>query len=207
MPDQTSQEPLVLAFDTSVAHCAAALLSGDRVLVSRVEPMTKGQAERILALCEELLEEAGVTYGNLTALGVGIGPGNFTGIRIAVSAARGLALGLGIPAVGVDAFDALREGHDGPCACAVDARRDQVFLQGFDNPAIAEPALYDANDLPAFDGPLIGAGGQLSALPVAEAIARIAAKRFAANPARPAPLYLRPADAAPARDVAPVLLP
>ncbi|HAC48524.1 MAG TPA: tRNA (adenosine(37)-N6)-threonylcarbamoyltransferase complex dimerization subunit type 1 TsaB, partial [Sulfitobacter sp.] len=123
------------------------------------------------------------------------------------SAARGLALGLGIPAVGVDAFDALREGHDGPCACAVDARRDQVFLQGYDNAGISTPALYDASGLPAFTGPLIGAGGEPPAVPVAEAIARITARRFADSPARPAPLYLRPADAAPARDAAPVLLP
>ncbi|MEM5542600.1 tRNA (adenosine(37)-N6)-threonylcarbamoyltransferase complex dimerization subunit type 1 TsaB [Sulfitobacter sp. AS92] len=196
-----------MAFDTSAAHCAAALLSGNRVLASRVEPMAKGQAERLLVLCEELLAEAGVTYSDLTALGVGIGPGNFTGIRIAVSAARGLALGLGIPAVGVDAFDALREGHDGPCACAVDARRDQVFLQGFDNAEISTPGLYDAAALPAFTGPLIGADGEPPAMPVAEAIARITARRYASNPPRPAPLYLRPADAAPARDAPPVLLP
>ncbi|MBO9429835.1 tRNA (adenosine(37)-N6)-threonylcarbamoyltransferase complex dimerization subunit type 1 TsaB [Sulfitobacter sp. R18_1] len=207
MPEHGASGPLILAFDTSAAHCAAALLSGDRILASRTEPMTKGQAERIMVLCEELLSEARLAYADLTALGVGIGPGNFTGIRIAVSAARGLALGLGIPAVGVDAFDALREGHDGPCACAVDARRDQVFLQGFDNPAISAPALHDATALPAFTGPLIGAGGEPPAMPVAEAIARIAARRFASNPPRPAPLYLRPADAAPARDAAPVLLP
>ena len=169
--------------------------------------MSKGQAERLLGLCAELLEEANVAYGDLSAIGVGIGPGNFTGIRIAVSAARGLALGLGIPAVGVSAFDALREGTDSPCACAVDARRDQVFLQGFDNPAIAAPALYDAANLPSFDGPLIGTGGEAPALPVAEAIAQIAARRHTSNPPRPAPLYLRPADAAPARDAAPVLLP
>ena len=202
-----TSEPLVLGFDTSAAHCAAALLSGDHMLASRVEPMTKGQAERLLVLCEELLAEAGVAYSDLDALGVGVGPGNFTGIRIAVSAARGLALGLGIPAVGVDAFEALREGHDGPCACAVDARRDQVFLQGFDNPSLSEPALFDAAALPAFDGPLIGAHGEPPAMPVAEAIARIAARRYRAQPPRPAPLYLRPADAAPARDAAPVLLP
>ncbi|MFG6559524.1 tRNA (adenosine(37)-N6)-threonylcarbamoyltransferase complex dimerization subunit type 1 TsaB [Sulfitobacter sp. 1A15299] len=207
MPEHGASGPLILAFDTSAAHCAAALLSGDRILASRTEPMTKGQAERIMVLCAELLSEAGLAYADLTALGVGVGPGNFTGIRIAVSAARGLALGLGIPAVGVDAFDALREGHDGPCGCAVDARRDQVFLQGFDNPAISTPVLYDATALPAFTGPLIGAGGEPPAMPVAEAIARIAARRFASNPPRPAPLYLRPADAAPARDAAPVLLP
>ena len=207
MPDDSHSRPLILAFDTSAAHCAAALLSGDHMLASRVEPMTKGQAERLLVLCEELLAEAGAAYADLDALGVGVGPGNFTGIRIAVSAARGLALGLGIPAVGVDAFEALREGHDGPCACAVDARRDQVFLQGFDNPTLSEPALFDATALPAFDGPLIGAHGEPPAMPVAEAIARIAARRYQAQPPRPAPLYLRPADAAPARDAAPVLLP
>lgn len=207
MLEQSDKRPLILAFDTSAAHCAAALLSGDRVLASRVEPMAKGQAERLLVLCEELLSEAEVTYSDLTALGVGIGPGNFTGIRIAVSAARGLALGLGIPAVGVDAFDALREGHNGPCACAVDARRDQVFLQGFDNAAISTPGLYDAAALPAFTGPLIGADGEPPAMPVAEAIARVTARRFASHPPRPAPLYLRPADAAPARDAPPVLLP
>ncbi|UOA32593.1 tRNA threonylcarbamoyladenosine biosynthesis protein TsaB [Sulfitobacter sp. DSM 110093] len=207
MPEHSASGPLILAFDTSAAHCAAALLSGDRVLAALVEPMTKGQAERLLVLCEELLDEANVAYADLTALGVGIGPGNFTGIRIAVSAARGLALGLGIPAVGVDAFDALRAGHTGPCACAVDARRDQVFLQGFDNPDLSTPALYDAAALPAFTGPLIGEGGKPPAMPVAEAIARITARRYASAPPRPAPLYLRPADAAPARDAAPVLLP
>ena len=207
MLKENASRPLILAFDTSAAHCAAALLSGDQVLAHRVEPMTKGQAERLLVLCEELLAEAGTAYGDLDAIGVGVGPGNFTGIRIAVSAARGLALGLKIPAVGVDAFEALGEGHDGPCACAVDARRDQVFLQGFGNPALSEPALYDAASLPDFTGPLIGAHGQPPALPVAEAIARVAARRYDRDAPRPAPLYLRPADAAPARDAAPLLLP
>lgn len=201
-----SSEPTLLAFDTAAAHCAAALLCGGRTLV-RVEPMDRGQAERLFPMLSEVLAEAGIGWHHLDGIGVGTGPGNFTGIRIAVSAARGLALGLGIPAVGVDAFEALREGHDGPCACAVDARRNQVFLQGFDNPSISEPALFDATALPAFDGPLIGAHGQPPAMPVAEAIARIAARRYEAQPPRPAPLYLRPADAAPARDAAPVLLP
>ena len=89
----------------------------------------------------------------------------------------------------------------------MDARREQVFLQGFDNPDLSTPALYDAAALPAFTGPLIGEGGKPPATPVAEAIARITARRYANTPARPAPLYLRPADAAPARDAAPVLLP
>tara|TARA_R110002095_G_scaffold202559_1_gene184249 strand:- start:634 stop:1245 length:612 start_codon:yes stop_codon:yes gene_type:complete len=198
---------LVLAFDTSAAHCAAALLSGDRILASQTEEMAKGQAERLMGLCTELLASAGVAFGDLDAIGVGIGPGNFTGIRISVSAARGLALGLGLPAVGVSNFDALRFGVDGPCACSVDARRGQIYLQGFENPALTEPALFDATTLPAFDGPLIGAGGAAPGHPVAEAIARVAAVRYHITTARPAPLYLRPADAAPARDAPPTILP
>jgi len=201
------ETPLILAFDTSAAHCAAALLSGDQIIQSAVEEMSKGQAERLLCLCEDLLQASNKSFQDLDAIGVGVGPGNFTGIRISVSAARGLALGLGVPAVGVSNFDALAFGIDGPCACAVDARRGQVFFQGIGNPALAEPALHDAEVLPRFDGPLIGAGGQAPQLPVAEAIAHITGRRFATTTDRPAPLYLRPADAAPARDAPPAILP
>ncbi len=204
MPDTA---PLILAFDTSAAHCAAALLRGDEVLLSALEPMAKGQAERLLVLCNELMDQAGVSVSDLDAIGVGIGPGNFTGIRISVSAARGLALGLGVPAVGVSNFDALRLGTNGPCACAVDARREMVYLQGFDNSDLATPQQYSITDLPPFEGPLIGAGGQAPAHPIAEAIARLTATRYQNETVRPAPLYLRPADAAPARDAAPVILP
>ncbi len=207
MPEKVGSGPLILAFDTSAAHCAAALLSGDEIIQSAVEPMAKGQAERLLVLCTELIANAGAVVTDLDAIGVGIGPGNFTGIRISVSAARGLALGLGIPAVGVSSFDALRFGTSGPCACAVDARRDMVYLQGFGNADISEPEQYPATDLPAFDGPLIGAGGQAPKHPIAEAIAHLAALRYPSETARPAPLYLRPADAAPGKDKAPVILP
>jgi tRNA threonylcarbamoyl adenosine modification protein YeaZ len=81
------------------------LLSGERVLCARAEEMGRGQAERLMPLLEEMLAEAGVGWSDLDRIGVGVGPGNFTGIRISVSAARGLALGLDIPAVGVSGFD------------------------------------------------------------------------------------------------------
>ena len=124
--------PLILSFDTSAAHCAAALLSGDRILATRGEEMGRGQAERLFPMLEDLLGEANVTWRDLTAIGVGVGPGNFTGIRIAVSAARGLALGLSIPAVGVSSFDALREGAEGPVLAAVSAPRGAVYLDAPD---------------------------------------------------------------------------
>lgn len=198
---------MILAFDTSGPYCAAAVVSGERVLAQALEPMAKGQAERLLGLCADLLQDANVTWQDLYAVGVGVGPGNFTGLRIAVSAARGLALGLGVPAVGVTSFEALALGQSGPCACAVDARRGQIYLQGFRNPALTQPAIFDHDALPEFAGPLIGEGGVAPIHPIAVAIAHIAQMRHTAEQPRPAPLYLRPADAAPARDTAPVILP
>ncbi|MDW4499097.1 tRNA (adenosine(37)-N6)-threonylcarbamoyltransferase complex dimerization subunit type 1 TsaB [Sulfitobacter sp. D35] len=204
MPDGA---PLVLAFDTSAAHCAAALLCGDRILSEVRKEMDRGQAERLLPLCADLLRAEGRTLAELDAIGVGVGPGNFTGIRIAVSAARGLALGLGIPAVGVSAFEALRFGHDGPCACAVAAPRGMVYVQVYGADGLRPPVLVGTGDFPRHDGPLIGAGGQPPVHGPAASIAHVARARFETETARPAPLYLRPADAAPARDLPPEILP
>src|SRR6056297_3308692 len=97
--------PRTLVFDTSGPHCAAGIGVDGVVLHETTEPMTRGQAERLLPLLEEILVRDGSTWADIAALGVGVGPGNFTGIRIAVAAARGLALGLGIPAIPVTAFD------------------------------------------------------------------------------------------------------
>jgi N6-L-threonylcarbamoyladenine synthase len=198
--------PLILAIDTAAAHCAVAVLRGEQILASATEPMAKGQAERLLTLVAEVMEELDLPMSELDAIGVGIGPGNFTGIRIAVSAARGLALALDIPAVGVNAFDAARLGADTPCFCTVDARRDMVFVQGFGTDAFTTPALVTLADLPA-GVPLIGAFGATAPHPVAEAIARLTAARFRSTRTPPAPLYLRPADAAPARDTPPQIVP
>ena len=73
--------------------------------------MKRGQAEQLMPLCQEVLEEANLIWQDISLIGVGIGPGNFTGIRIAVSAARGVALGLGIPAIGVTGFEQLHQGY------------------------------------------------------------------------------------------------
>ncbi|KFI33581.1 peptidase M22 [Haematobacter missouriensis] len=222
-------EPLILAFDTSAAHCAAALLSGDRLLVSRQEDMEKGQAERLMPLLEELLAEAQAGWRDLSALGVGVGPGNFTGIRIAVAAARGLALSLGLPAIGVSRFEALAVGTRRPVLVSLDARRDHVWLcplrtegellsQGIGEGAV----LVDPNCLP--EGlaesqlPVLGhraveiahlTGGTAlgPGMPVAEGVARLAAERRHRPSPPPAPLYLRPADAAPPADPPPLILP
>ena len=189
-------DPLILGFDTSAAHCAAALLSGDEVLALRCEEMARGQAERLMPLLEEVLAEAGQGWRDLSAIGVGTGPGNFTGLRIAVSAARGLALGLGVPAVGVSGCAARRFLAPG-APCGIPAPRGTLYLCGEGD---ALPRQIAASDAPT------ETWAEASPPRLAEAIARIAGERWRDNPPLPAPLYVRPADAAPARDAPPVIL-
>ena len=201
----------VLAFDTSAAHCAAALLlPGGRVL-TRLEPMEKGQAERLMPLLEELLQAAGLGWSDLTRLAVGTGPGNFTGVRISVAAARGLALGLGIPAIGITRLEALAFGLPRPITVVEDARRGEVYVQGF-GAETSEALLLDGSDLShvletsQLTGSAAGPAALPPAMPLAEAMARLAAARDLPQP-RPAPFYLRGADAAPPSDPPPVILP
>jgi tRNA threonylcarbamoyl adenosine modification protein YeaZ len=193
------------------------LLSGDRVLATAHEEMGKGQAERLMPLITEVLEAGGTTLAELDAIGVGIGPGNFTGIRISVSAARGLALALGIPAVGVGTLEARAHGLPRPLTVIDNARRGEVYAQSFDNAEPQAPMLLDAGEvglvLPTdvVTGTAAevvpGASALSPAMPLVEAIARIAATRFR-DPAllRPAPLYIRAADAAPSRERGPAIL-
>ncbi len=191
-------EPTVLAFDTSAAHCAAALLSGDKVTV-RVDPMAKGQAEHLMGMLAEMLSDAGLIWADLDAIGVGTGPGNFTGIRIAVSAARGLALGLGKPAIGVNGFDVLAYDLLRPVTAMIPAPRGQAYLQRFTDHGADAPLLAD--QAPTDHAPMIAADIAVTR------IARIAARRLVTPQPRPAPLYVRPPDAAPSRSPAPVVLP
>jgi tRNA threonylcarbamoyladenosine biosynthesis protein TsaB len=199
----------ILAFDTSAAQCAAALLLPDG-LIQRVEPMEKGQAERLIPLLEELLADGGISWSDLKALAVGTGPGNFTGVRIAVAAARGLALGLGIPAVGVTRLEALAHDLPRPIQVIEDARRGEVYVQDFakEGPGLARIVAAESIDL---SGPVTGSAAGEAArapkMPLAEAIARIGAERAAIPQPRPAPFYLRGADAAPPSDPPPVILP
>ncbi len=187
-----SEPPLILAFDTSAAHCAAALVCGSEVLAQRDEPMDRGQAERLVAMLAEMLAETGTRWSALDGLGVVTGPGNFTGVRLAVATARGLALGLGIPAVGVTVFEAIAATSGAVTVTLADkhGRFSQSFCDGL---PLAPPA-------PApHDAPTRIARADMAI------VARIAARRLAGAPP-PAPLYLRPADALPPSDPVPALL-
>ncbi|WP_417604206.1 tRNA (adenosine(37)-N6)-threonylcarbamoyltransferase complex dimerization subunit type 1 TsaB [Primorskyibacter flagellatus] len=225
--------PLILGFDTSVAHCAAALRHGDNILLSRTEDMTRGQAERLMPLLEDMLTAEGLGWCDLDALGVGTGPGNFTGIRISVSAARGLALALGIPAVGISAFELLAAEAE-PAEhqlVSLPAPRGSVYVQLFTGGRASEPPRQIEPHKPPADL-LLPSGCQVigaqatqianafagAALPATvatittlpETLTRVAQDSLAAPgtlPQPPAPLYVRSADAAPPRDAPPVILP
>ncbi len=189
-------EPRLIAFDTSAAHCAAALLLGDRV-VTRVDPMAKGQAEHLMPMLQEMLQHEGLTWQDLDAIGVGIGPGNFTGIRIAVSSARGLALGLAKQAIGVDGFEMRARGEARPYTATIPAPRDRSYVQTYQpDGSQTAPQLQEQP-----------ADTQKSAAVLIAAAARIAASRIGHKLPRPAPLYLRAPDAAPPKDHAPVIVP
>ncbi len=167
------------------------------MVAMRSEAMTRGQAERLMPLLEDVLADAGIVWGDLARIGVGVGPGNFTGIRIGVSAARGLALALQIPAIGVTGFQAISLDETAPHIAAIAAPRDHVYIQTPDG----TQSLVKVAEAEAMDAPL-------RYLPEAgEMACRIARLAAAATPGpAPAPLYLRAADAAPARDAPPVML-
>ncbi|MEL7183615.1 MAG: tRNA (adenosine(37)-N6)-threonylcarbamoyltransferase complex dimerization subunit type 1 TsaB, partial [Pseudomonadota bacterium] len=178
---------LVLAFDTSAAHCAVAVMGGETVLVHRTEAMTRGQAERLMPLVQDSLLEAGVRASDLAAIGVGTGPGNFTGTRIAVAAGRGLALGLGCPVEGVSAIDAYGAGRD--VIVCLPAPRQMVHLGYRGEIVTVAPNAIPPGWGAAVTGPAAGLVAEQSGrdpLPhpdIAPAIAQIAGKRAA--PDRP----------------------
>ncbi|KAG1713668.1 putative lipoprotein YufN [Nymphon striatum] len=153
--------------------------------------MSRGQGERLMVLLEEVLAENEVTWADLDAIGVGIGPGNFTGIRISVSAARGLALGLDKPAIGVSLFETTMALSNW-AQVTVPAPRDQVYFMDFDKQTA--PVMTQAVHAGA-------SSTEHSSSDHVAMIATLAAKRLASGHdiARPAPLYVKPADAAPPR--------
>ena len=224
-------DPTILAFDTSAAHCAAALLSGGAIRQSTLEHIQRGQAERLLPILEEMLAAEAIGWADLDALAVGIGPGNFTGTRISVAAARGLALALSIPAVGVSTFEIMRPPDSGRQEAnelvSIEAPRGQAYVRHFRHgKPYAAARLIDPFDPPeelrlpvnmivtGYMAEEIAKRFDARALPaglsdIGARIARLAEQRLVLDneqPDRPAPLYVRPADAAPPKDLAPVIL-
>ena len=132
---------LTLAFDTATGVATSALLDGDEVLGERAS-----RAQTLLEDVDALLRQAGAHPAEIGLLAVGIGPGSFTGVRIGLAAARGLALSLGVEGAGVSTLAALAAGAPGALP-VIDAKRREVFaLVG------GEPVVLLPEDLPVEPG-------------------------------------------------------
>lgn len=124
----------LLAIDTATENCSAALLVGDEI-IERSEIAPRRHAELILPMIESLLGASGISRRQIDAIAVGRGPGAFTGVRLAISVAQGLALGLDIPVVPVSSLAALAQDApsnvDAPILAVIDARMGEVYAGTF----------------------------------------------------------------------------
>jgi tRNA threonylcarbamoyladenosine biosynthesis protein TsaB len=207
---------IVLGLDTALGACSAAVTRDGQVLAALSEPMLRGHQERLAPLIEEMMHAAGLPFAAIDRVGVTVGPGSFTGLRVGLAFAKGLGLALAKPCVGVGSLEALAASDPGPglTAAVIDAKRGQVYLQAFESGApVMAPDAVDVETAAARlaelwkGGPLrlIGPGAALLAgiAPDAEVIERAApdpaaicalvAKKPATAGARP--LYLRAPDA------------
>jgi tRNA threonylcarbamoyladenosine biosynthesis protein TsaB len=125
---------LTLAFDTATEVATSALVDGDEVLGERAS-----RAQTLLEDVDALLRQAGAHPGDIGVLAVGTGPGSFTGIRIGLAVARGLALALDVEGAGISTLDALAAGAPGAVP-VIDARRHEIFALVDDRPVVLEPA-------------------------------------------------------------------
>lgn len=206
---------IVLALDTCLAACSVALLRDGEVIGALSEPTARGHQERLAPMTRDLMAGAGLEFAALARIGVTVGPGSFTGLRVGLAFAKGMAFALHKPCVGVGTLEALAAGLEGggPRAAIIDAGRGRVYVQLFDGPAsLSGPDIlpletaaarlvevFASSDVdltgPGADllvGVLPGATVRSQAAPDPRVIAALAA---VALEAPPRPLYLRPPDA------------
>ena len=204
---------LILALDTCLSSCSVAVLDGARVIASAREVMARGHQERLAPMAQAVMAEAGLSFDRLDRIAVTVGPGSFTGLRVGIAFAKGLALALNLPTVGIGTLEALAAEGEGLVFAAIDARRGQLYLQAFDDGrALMAPDALPAETAAARIAELsngrsftlVGSGAPLLAelspamrIVAAEGcdavnVARLAAARA---PAPLKPLYLRAPDA------------
>jgi tRNA threonylcarbamoyladenosine biosynthesis protein TsaB len=211
----------VLGIDTSSATGSVALLDVRStfdvdVIASATARVSNAHGESLLPLIEGVMRAGRVELAGIDLLAVGIGPGSFTGTRIGVATAKGIAVASGKPLRGVDAFAALAvdAGVEGPIVCAIDARKSEVYvavvrIEGDDVVTLVEGAHVKPEQVPAHEGFAVGDGVGLvpglgfrrrvgAHVPRAEAVAALAGSRqsraFLDEVDVLEPLYVRPPD-------------
>jgi tRNA threonylcarbamoyladenosine biosynthesis protein TsaB len=127
----------MLAIDTALAACAAAVLDTDHgIVASESLPMVRGHAEALIPLIARIMKRSDMTFRDLGRIAVTTGPGSFTGVRVGLAAARGFGVATGVPVVGVSTLSVyaapyLASNGKYPVVAAIDARHEHVFLQVF----------------------------------------------------------------------------
>jgi tRNA threonylcarbamoyladenosine biosynthesis protein TsaB len=186
------------------------------VLASAEERMDRGHQERIAPMVQQVMAQAGLAFGDLVRIGVTVGPGSFTGLRVAISFARTMALALGIECVGFTSLAALNASQSlsGLSVVAIPSRQGQAYVEFFnDEVSVSAPALLDESDVSVRladvwqGGPLnwVGLGAAALAIlaqgkvwprqwPSAEALLALTLQAQG-TAVRPRPLYLRAPDA------------
>src|ERR1700688_206260 len=130
----------VLAIDTALAACSAAVLDTEYggIVASESLPMVRGHAEALMPLLQRVMNQARMTFADIDRIAVTTGPGSFTGLRVGIAAARGIALAADKPALGISTLAAYAAPHladetaTTPVVAAIDARHEHVYLQMFD---------------------------------------------------------------------------
>jgi tRNA threonylcarbamoyladenosine biosynthesis protein TsaB len=195
----------LLAFDTALGACSVACCDDDRTMAARREPMAVGQAERLVPMIALAMHEAGWSWSEVELLAVTLGPGTFTGIRVGLAAARGLALATGRPCLGVSTPEAMAAavGAGRALLCVVLGRQGTRYAQPFaasgaplgpvqaaravDLEALRPDAAVLVDDPDLVDGPAVAAA----------ALRRLRAGAAPVPGTALRPLYLRDADARP----------
>ena len=216
----------VLAIDTALEACSAAVLDAEQgaVLASESIPMVRGHAEALMPLIARVMSDAMLEFVDLDRIAVTVGPGSFTGLRVGVAAARGIAVAAGKPAIGLTTLAAFAAPYIAaddvtPLIAAIDARNDQVYMQLFGSAgrSLIAPRIAPVRDAlrVATRGParLVGSGAAMIAAawpsdeqrpsvvdaaraPRIDWVAQLGAAAAQAL-SLPKPLYLRAPDAQP----------
>jgi tRNA threonylcarbamoyladenosine biosynthesis protein TsaB len=200
----------VLAIDTA-SDCAVAIGRDGAVIAEEHRRIARGHAEVLLPMIEGTLHRAGLAYGDLDLIAAAVGPGSFTGLRTGLAAARGLALALGRPTIGITSFESLAyrlKGRGRPILVALETKRADFYVQAFDaaGAAMTEPLVLMVDEIAAVapPNPLVAGDaahriegvGEPVEIPVADAVAvaTLAAARYSRTMTSELlrPLYLAP---------------
>ena len=218
----------ILALDTTTEACSVACWQCGKVIAEDFLHLGRGHAEALTPMIASTIAQSGLGYDEFDAIAVTIGPGTFTGLRIGLAAARGLALAMSKPMIGVTTLEAVAyaaRSEQRSVLAILDARRSQLYAQGFDPmlmplsaPSVVSPECIQSM-VP--EGPYVAAGTGVAlarpyllrladspgdvtfdagdGFPRAAVVARIASMRPPAAATTVHPMYLRPPDAIPSQ--------